>query len=129
MASWPWAIQMVETAKNKREACQMLRGWAVQDGYLGERLLPPSPSKPGWRIQGFMRNEPEAKEGVLPKGMRRVIMPPSIFRVMSRVRRPHAAIGVRTLPWRSRDREKEAQRERRGKSRSTAPVAHAVRSM
>lgn len=69
-----WAIQIVEPARDEAEARAMLAGLALQDGYLGGRVLPPSDVKPGWRVQGFMEDEPEA-QGWLPDGMRRVIVP------------------------------------------------------
>jgi len=70
-----WALQFTDTSKSEEEANQQLKALKLQDGYIGGRVLPPSASKPGWRVQAFFIDEPEAK-GVLPDGMRRVILPP-----------------------------------------------------
>lgn len=69
-----WALQVVEPARDKTEALEMLEGLTHQDGYLGGRVLEPSPSKPDWRVQGFLQDEPKAA-GWLPDGMRRVVLP------------------------------------------------------
>ena len=69
-----WALQFTDTSKSEEEANQQLKALKLQDGYIGGRVLPPSGSKPGWRVQAFFIDEPEAK-GVLPDGMRRVILP------------------------------------------------------
>lgn len=70
-----WAIQVMETARDLAEANDMLAGLTLQDGFLGGRVLTPSPVEPTWRVQGFMQDEPEAA-GWLPDGMRRVVIPP-----------------------------------------------------
>lgn len=76
-----WAIQVMEEARDQAEAEQMLDGLALQGGYLGGRVLAPSETKPGWRVQGFMQDEPEAAVW-LPDGMRRVVLPPGTARVL-----------------------------------------------
>jgi hypothetical protein len=66
------AIQIMETARNQATADEVLAGLAGLDGYLGGRVLPPSPQKPGWRVQAFIEDD-GAKD--LPHGMRRVTIP------------------------------------------------------
>lgn len=63
------AIQIMETAQSQSAAKETLAGLARLDGYLGGRILPPSPAKPGWRVQAFLADD-GAKD--LPHGMRRV---------------------------------------------------------
>lgn len=67
------ALQVMESARDENEAREMLAGLALQDGYLGGRVLEPSASEPNWRVQGFMDDEPEADW--LPDGVRRVVVP------------------------------------------------------
>jgi hypothetical protein len=75
----PWAIQISETARHKREAREMLRALRRQRGFKGGRIY--SKKRPlgvrQWQVQGFMQDEPEAKLW-LPEGMRRVFVPPGI---------------------------------------------------
>jgi hypothetical protein len=66
------ALQIMETVKSQAAADETLAGIARLDGYLGGRILPPSPSKPGWRVQAFLKDD-DVKD--LPDGMRRVIIP------------------------------------------------------
>lgn len=70
-----WAIQMVENFNDDEGfARQALTALAEQDGYLGGRVLPSSPEKPGYKVQAFFQDEPEV-DGWLPDGMRRVWVP------------------------------------------------------
>lgn len=66
------ALQLMETAQTQKAAKETLAGIARLDGYLGGRILPPSPQKPGWRVQAFLEDD-GAKD--LPHGMRRVVIP------------------------------------------------------
>lgn len=70
-----WAIQLVENFGQDEEAARLalsvLRG---QDGFLDGRILAPSAVKPGWRVQAFFQDEPEAAGCWLPDGLRRVII-------------------------------------------------------
>jgi hypothetical protein len=67
------AIQIMETAPNESTAREIFAGLREQIGYLGGRILPPSPAKPGWRVQVFIEDDGTAE--ALPRGMRRVIIP------------------------------------------------------
>lgn len=73
-----WALQFTDTFDNEEDAVQALEGLKIQDGYLGGRVMPPTPSKPGWRLQAFFQDEPEAaaNSAGLPDGMRRVLLLP-----------------------------------------------------
>lgn len=69
------AIQIMETAPNEAVAREIFAGQREQIGYLGGRILPPSPVKPGWRVQVFIEDDGGAGSDWLPHGMRRVIIP------------------------------------------------------
>lgn len=75
-----WMTQYTDTARSEAEAHEMLMGQLGQHGSRGGRVLVPSPSKPGWRIQAFHE---DAGAGVhLPDGNRRVWVPRSQFTLM-----------------------------------------------
>ena len=76
------AIQLVEnfgrspaSACDAAEALECLRD---QDGFLGGRVLPDSPAKPGHRVQAFFEDE----DALLPDGMRRVVVPTGLERAL-----------------------------------------------
>lgn len=46
MTNYRWAIEQVEISLDESEAVRMLIGLAQQGGYLGGRILTPSPEKP-----------------------------------------------------------------------------------
>ncbi len=69
-----WFIQLIEQFQSEADAKQAFEVLGDQDGFEGGRVLEPSPSKPGWRVQAFFQDEPEAA-GWLPDGMRRVLVP------------------------------------------------------
>lgn len=76
MSAWQWAIQLVESFEEMDEAREALKQLATQEGFLGGRALPASGGKPN-RVQAFFVDE----EGgdLLPDGLRRVIVPPSMW--------------------------------------------------
>lgn len=71
-----YMIQITETFQVALHAQEALSGLERQDGYVGGRLIEPSAEKPGWRIQVFFQDEPEAAEFAdhLPDGVRRVLV-------------------------------------------------------
>ncbi len=78
------AIQYVDVGKSKREAHNMLRSLALQIDYLGGRVIKPSPSRPGWRVQAFfdvggVKARPST---VLMNGARVVLVPEPMARSM-----------------------------------------------
>lgn len=75
------AIQMLEEARDEKEAQEMLAAFSDQEGYLGGRVLAPSPGKPTWRVQGFVEDE-GCRDGWLPDGMRRVMVPDGLARTL-----------------------------------------------
>ena len=71
-----WAIQLLDNFGPEGEAAarEALGALREQDGFLGGRVLAHSPAYPGWRVQAFFQDEPEAGDW-LPDGMRRVFIP------------------------------------------------------
>lgn len=72
------AVQIIEVARDLPEAQAMLDALSTQDGFLGGRILLPSPCKPSIRVQGFQECS-EPRPEWLPDGMRFVFIPPSQF--------------------------------------------------
>ena len=75
-----WAIQLTENfgphgEADAREALEALRD---QDGFLGGRVLPDCPEKPGHKVQAFFNDEENAQDMWLPDGMRRVAIPTNL---------------------------------------------------
>jgi hypothetical protein len=66
------AIQYVDDARDEAEAHERLGFCTSLPDCLGGRVLPPSPSKPTWRLQAFFEDVPEAVW--LPDGCRRVFI-------------------------------------------------------
>lgn len=88
MNRWPTAIQYLDTARDGDDATTMLHGLAHQDGFRYGRVLTPSPSKPGRRVQAFFVDEPANWDAWfwaawLPDGCRRVILPPAFATVLT----------------------------------------------
>lgn len=77
------AIQYTETLANELEADSTISYLSLQDGFLGGRVLAPSPEKPGWRIQIFFRDETgkELLHCLLPDGCKAVLIPPFLASV------------------------------------------------
>jgi hypothetical protein len=67
------AIQHMATARDEKEAHQILEGMKIQVDYLGGRIIPPSPQKPGWRVQTFSLTNDDFGRW-LPEGSRHVKM-------------------------------------------------------
>lgn len=78
--SGEWLTQYTDTATSQSEAETWLESWRVQHGFRGGRVLPPSPSKPGWRLQVF--TEDVGAGAALPDGQRRVFVLRSQFTTM-----------------------------------------------
>ena len=72
---WRWALQLIENAKTKAQACEYLSGWARQDGYIGGRVVY-RPDEGVWKAQGFMK---DAAAEWYPDGVRRVVVPPYMW--------------------------------------------------
>lgn len=73
-----WTIEVLESATGATQADEMLAGLRQQVGYLGGRVLPPSDSKPGWRVQAFMDND-GVTSGWLPDGCHYRLTPGSLL--------------------------------------------------
>lgn len=71
------ALQFIDTFLTEPAAVVAFNLLKVQTGYLGGRILQPSPAKPGWRVQVFFRHD-VAPGGWLPDGMQEVAIPESI---------------------------------------------------
>jgi hypothetical protein len=74
------ALQWMEETRNASDAEQTLAGMALQDGWLGGWILPPTDITPAWRVQGFMSADGVDPLGWLPDGLRYVTLPPNISR-------------------------------------------------
>lgn len=68
-----------ECAGQAKEAMHQMR---QQDGFVGGRILPPSPSEPKYRVQTFHDAAGVAVGDVLPEGCRLVLVPPRIRRML-----------------------------------------------
>lgn len=69
------AIQYIDSAPDSASAHAMLDSLAIQVDYLAGRVLAPSPSKPGWRVQALFEDVPEVAPELLPEGCRHVFVP------------------------------------------------------
>ena len=82
------AIQLVEPFAEAKTAQAAFDQLEEQDGFLGGRVLTPSPSEPDWRVQAFFKDEDKpgaigtAPDEWLPDGCRRVVIPDSIAGVL-----------------------------------------------
>ncbi len=60
------AIQYYDVERTEREALEDLDWLRVQQGFLGGRVIAPTPAKPGWRVQAFFDAEGvDAKPGTV----------------------------------------------------------------
>lgn len=66
------AIQIIETARDRREAEQMLAALQIQVGYIASRILEPTYYEP-LRVQAIMETNGEYPNGWLPDGMMHVM--------------------------------------------------------
>ncbi len=76
------AIQVYEVYRSEAEARQGLAFQAEQVGYLGGRVLPPSPEKPGWKMQAFHDAAGVTATTLLPDGMRYVHIPDGLAKAL-----------------------------------------------
>lgn len=82
--SWPKVIQLVEVAKDEREAEEMLEALALQEGCLGGRVIGGSGTvgvtvvgKP-FAAQAFFEDTEISDEALTAIGMRRVLLTPEL---------------------------------------------------
>lgn len=73
----PLFLQILTPCSSLSEAAAVLRALAMQDGYLGGRVLPAGRGKPV-RVQVFFPDSPEVPEAQLPDGVRRVYLTPML---------------------------------------------------
>lgn len=73
-----WVIEMIETVSDDFMAVETIIALVKQKGYLGSRILKPSPSKPTWRIQAFFEND-GIISGWLPDGCYYRLVPDSLL--------------------------------------------------
>jgi hypothetical protein len=71
------AIQVTDEYKSQSDAQQALASQAIQDGYLGGRVINPG-IKGGWRIQAFHKADGITESSFLPDGMRLVTLVPAL---------------------------------------------------
>lgn len=71
------AIQVTDTYTSEAEAIQAMEFQKIQEGYLGGRVLPPTASRDGWKMQSFHSWENAAPEW-LPEGMKFVYVPQGV---------------------------------------------------
>lgn len=86
-----WTHQIMETARDERDARQMLDALAIQDGFLGGRILPPSVKSASWQVQAFIGGSPtggQRAKGFLPLGVREVMVPGRSMKGLGITRRP-----------------------------------------
>lgn len=69
------AIQFVESFNRADDARLAFAAIQEQSGYIGGRLLEPSPIYPDWRIQAFFEVDGHDLGDWLPDGCRVVIIP------------------------------------------------------
>lgn len=86
-----WATQFIATFASEAEARAALVAQQGQVGFLGGRVLPPHPAKPGWKVQSFWTDL--GAETTLPEGMRRVYCPTGQLRILGIGASMHPATG------------------------------------
>lgn len=69
---WTPAIQVVETAKDRREAETLLAALRIQIDHVASRILEPTYYEP-LRVQAIMETNGEYPNGWLPDGMKHVM--------------------------------------------------------
>lgn len=78
------AVQYIDTLASRLDAEEQLAGLALQDGFLGGRILPPTSIYPGWRLQAFFHYESGQTaldiNSWLPTGCRVVLIPDGLAR-------------------------------------------------
>jgi len=81
-----YALQIVDTARDKQNANEILRGLLLQSDFIGGRVLPPGKGS-GWRVQGFFQDAPGEVTGL---GIKRVLHPrrvPAVWQTLKLRRR------------------------------------------
>jgi hypothetical protein len=85
-----YALQIVDTARDKQNAQQILRGLLLQSDFIGGRVLAPGKGS-GWRVQGFFQDAPGEVTGL---GIKRVLHPrrvPAVWQTLKLRRRSKKA--------------------------------------
>jgi hypothetical protein len=80
MSEWQRAVQYMDHPRDRDEAVSMLGECRRQVDFIAGRVLPPTDTKPGWRLQCLFQDC--GHDLPLPDGMRRVIVPPSLLTTM-----------------------------------------------
>ena len=82
---WPRVLEFVDTTRDQTEAREVLDGLKLQDGFVGGRILPPSPATPTWRVQAFFQDVPGmTKEDARFVGLHKAVLPPGVESQMER---------------------------------------------
>lgn len=83
---WTCGYQTIESVRSIKEARSTQRFILGQgrEVVLGARVLTPSASKPGYRVQALWTDLPAWKG---QEGMRRVCIPPSMWKTLKKPRR------------------------------------------
>lgn len=97
-------LQITDTLPTAEAANQVLAGLALQDGYEYGRVMPPSQSKPGYRVQAFLRDDGSYIDGSM-ENVRRVMVPEGMENIIR--------MSVLTTPIKTY-MESQAQRARNG---------------
>lgn len=70
---WTPAIEILETASSETNAVVLFASLNIQQGMLAVRIIPPTPQKPGYRVQAITETNGEYPNGWLPDGMKHVM--------------------------------------------------------
>lgn len=74
-------LQVTDTLDTAARAQDVLTALQIQDGYEFGRILSPSPAKPGFRVQAFLRDDGSYIEGALDN-VKRVMVPEGMERLL-----------------------------------------------
>ena len=78
------ALQLIETFFDELEAERFYTNVSYQEGVTHVRLLQPSRSKPGFRVQALMVDQ-DIPAGSEPDGVRRIVVTDSILALFDKV--------------------------------------------
>src|SRR5437867_8641664 len=74
------AMQYIEAVADEHAAMTLIRALALQEGFLGAKIMPASPVHPSPRVQAFFQwDAPAEPQHLMPDGCRLVLLFPSSF--------------------------------------------------
>lgn len=72
------AMQYIEQVNDEAAAITLIKALAIQDGFLGAKIMPVSHVHPSPRVQAFFRwDAPPVPQQLMPDGCRLVLLFPS----------------------------------------------------